>query len=257
MEFNSGAVIINNPSGLFTDKPASTICDSAGNLLFYVGNYSTQPMLASSYIGAVFDSSNNILFNGDSLNIETKDNDGTIIIPLSEGDSGFLIIHHGDFQNLNNFYYLWSTVKDSGGIFKVVSKNNILANVSSATKLSAVKHGNGKDWWFVTHTVEADTFYVYLVDSSGIHPPLKQTIGSYYSINSPYQDLNGEMIFSKFGNYLAAVSTEIIDVFNFDRCSGLLSNYQNLMTLPIIFPEKIYWSCSFSANERYFYTSNF
>ncbi|MBK9636428.1 MAG: hypothetical protein IPO63_00885 [Bacteroidetes bacterium] len=64
------------------------------------------------------------------------------------------------------------------------------------------------------------------------------------------------MVFSKYGNFLAAVSTEVIDIFNFDRCSGQLSNYQNLMTLPISHPDKVYWSCSFSSNERYFYTSN-
>ena len=256
MEFNGGGVIVNNPSGLFSVKPASTICDSVGDLLFYVGNYTNQPTLLNSYIGAVFDSNDQIILNGDSLNIETIDNDATIILPLVDGDSGFLIIHHRNYQNLNNFYFLWSLVKDSSGIFKVISKNNILGNVSSATKLNAIKHGNGKDWWLVTHTIEADTFYVYLIDSNGINLPLKQTIGSYYSINFPYQGLNGEMVFSKFGNYLAAVSTEIIDVFNFDRCSGVISNYQNLMTQPFNLTDKRYWSCSFSGNERYFYTSN-
>ncbi|MBK9638122.1 MAG: T9SS type A sorting domain-containing protein [Bacteroidetes bacterium] len=256
MEFTSGGISINNPSGLFSVKPASTICDSVGNLLFYIGNYSAQPTLLNSYIGAVFDSNNLILFNGDSLDIEAQDNDATIILPLAERDSGFIIIHHRDYINLSNYYFLWSHVKDSSGIYKVVSKNNILASVSSACKLNAVKHGNGKDWWLVTHTLEADTFYVYLIDSNGINPPMKQKIGSYYSNTSPFQGLFGEMVFSKLGNYLAAVSTEIIDVFNFDRCSGVISNYQNLMTLPISHPDKLYWSCSFSGNERYFYTSN-
>ena len=257
MEFTGGGVSINNPSGLFSAKPASTICDSAGNLLFYVGNYTTQPTLLNNYLGAVFDSNDQIIINGDSLSFATLDNSSTLILPLSYGDSQFLVIHHKDFQTLFNYYYLWSMVKDSSGILKVISKNNILSSNSSAEKLAAVKHGNGKDWWLVTHTIEADTFYIYLVDSNGINPPLKQTIGTYYSINSPYQGLNGEMVFSKFGNYLAAVSTEIIDVFNFDRCSGIISNYQNLMTLPINLPDKRYLSCSFSPNERYFYTSNF
>lgn len=256
IEFATGGVIVNNPSGLFTNKPASSICDSLGNLLFYVGNYSTQPTLLNSYIGAVFDNNDQIVPFGDSLDIETSDNDATIILPLPVRDSGFLIIHHRNYQGLNNYHFLWSLVKDSSGIYKVVSKNNILSNVSSAGKLSAVKHGNGKDWWLVTHTIEADTFYIYLIDSNGINPPLKQSIGSYYSINSPYQGLDGELEFSKYGNYLAAVSTEIIDIFNFDRCNGIISDYQNLMTLPFSLPDKRYWACSFSSNERYFYTSN-
>ena len=256
MEFNGGGVSINNPSGLFSDKPASTICDSAGNLLFYVGNYSNQPTVLNSYIGAVFDSNNLILFNGDSLSIEPFDANATLILPIVEPGFTFFIFHHSRYQSLNSYQYLWSSVSDSSSIFTVNSKNNLLSTVSFAEKLAAVKHGNGTDWWLITHTIEADTFYVFLVDSTGINPPSKQTIGSYYSINSPYQGLNGEMVFSKFGNYLAAVSTEVIDVFNFDRCNGVLSNYQNLMTQPISHPEKCYWSCSFSPNERYFYTSN-
>ena len=256
MEFAGGGVSLNNPSGLFSAKPASTICDSAGNLLFYVGTYSSQPTLLSSYVGAVFNSNDQIILNGDSVNIEEVDDDGTIILPLVNGDSGFLIVHHPIYQSINNYYFFWSHVIDSSGIYKVVSKNNILANVSSASKLDAVKHGNGNDWWLVTHTIEADTFYVYLIDSNGINPPLKQKIGSYYSNIHPYQGVFGELAFSEFGNYLAAVSTETIDVFTFDRCSGVISNYQNLMTQPINHPDKLYWSCSFSGNERYFYASN-
>lgn len=256
MEFNGGGVSINNPSGIFSVKPASSICDSVGNLLFYVGSHTLQPNILNTYIGAVYDNSDQIINNGDSLDIENVGNDGTLILPLAEVDSGFLVVHHRKSQSLSNFYYLWSKVVDSSGIFKVISKNNLLANVSSATKLNAVKHGNGKDWWLLTHTIEADTFYIYLIDSNGIQAPLKQAIGSYYSTNFPLPGVNGEMVFSKFGNYLAAVGTEILDVFTFDRCSGQLSNFQNLMTLPISHPDKFYWSCSFSGNERYFYTSN-
>ena len=90
MEFTGGGVNIINPSGIFSQKPASTISDSTGTLLFYVGNYSNQPIISSSYIGAVFDNNDQIIQNGDSLDIETSDNDGTIILPLAEIDSGFI-----------------------------------------------------------------------------------------------------------------------------------------------------------------------
>ena len=113
MEFTIGGVSNNNPSGLFSYKPASTICDSVGNLLFYVGNYSNQPTLLSSYVGAVFDSNDQIILNGDSLDIETIDNDGTIILPIENGDSGYLLIHHRNFQNLNDYYYLWSFLNNA------------------------------------------------------------------------------------------------------------------------------------------------
>ena len=256
MEFNGGGVSVNNPSGLFSGLPSSTICDSLGNVMFYVGTYTSQPIVKSTYVGAVFGNNDSIVLGGDSLEIESQDICGSIILPLGINDTSFFIIHHKVYQTLTDYHYLWSTVTNSNGLYNVLSKNNLLSSTSFAGKLAAVKHGNGSDWWLVSHTIEADTFYVFLIDSNGINPPLKQTIGTHYSINFPYQGLNGEMIFSKFGNHLAAVSNEIIDVFNFDRCSGVISNYQNLMTLPYHLPDKRYLSCSFSGNERYFYTSN-
>ncbi|MFN0189855.1 MAG: T9SS type A sorting domain-containing protein [Bacteroidia bacterium] len=256
MEFTNGGVSITNPSSIFSLKPTSTISDSVGPLLFYVGTYSNQPALLNSYIGAVFDNSDQVILNGDSLDLEPEDLGGPLILPMGSSDSNFIIIHHKKYQTVSNYFFLWSLVSSTNGIYNVTSKNNLLSSISFAGKLSAVKHGNGVDWWFVNHTIEADTFYVYLVDSGGIHPPIKQKIGSYYSIIPPYPGVNGEMVFSKLGNYLAAVSNEVIDVFNFDRCSGIISNYQNLMTQPIQSHNKNYWSCSFSSNEKYFYTSN-
>ncbi len=256
MEFTGGGVSINNPSGLFAEKPSSAICDSSGTLLVYVGTHSAQPLISNSYIGAIYDVNDQIINNGDSINLEPQDVSGTLILPMGSADSNYLVFHHKTYQTITNYFYLWSLVSTSNGIYNVISKNNLLSSISFAGKLAAVKHGNGIDWWLVTHTVDADTFYIYLVDSAGIHSPLKQTIGSSYSIINPYQGIEGELSFSKFGNYLAAVGVEIIDVFNFDRCDGILSNYQNLMTQPLNLPDKRYWSCSFSPNERYFYTSN-
>ncbi|MBK9636429.1 MAG: hypothetical protein IPO63_00890 [Bacteroidetes bacterium] len=82
MEFNGGGVSINNPSSIFSLKPTSTISDSLGNLLFYVGTYSDQPDVLNNYTGAVFNNNDQIILNGDSINIEEIENSGTIILPL-------------------------------------------------------------------------------------------------------------------------------------------------------------------------------
>ena len=249
--------MINNPSGIFTFKPASSICDSTGNLLFYVGSYTSNPVVLTSYIGAVFNNNDQVMAGGDSLEIAQRGSDGPIILPVQRiGFYNYYIFHHKEYQTISNFYYNWSLLNDSNGILIMISKNNLLSNMSSAAKLAAVRHGNGKDWWLVTHSVQADTFCVYLIDSSGINMPIIQKIGALYNGLLPFQGLNGEMVFSSFGNYLGAVSNDVIDVFDFDRCTGIISNHRNLMTQPSNNPDQYYLSCSFSPNENYFYVSN-
>ncbi len=257
MEFASGGVVVNNTSGMFSIKPAGSICDSTGNLLFYIGTYSSNPSVSSSYSGAVWDGNDQILASGDSIKIADQGSDGLIILPFDEGTvRKYYVIHHPPYLAITTFYFNWSLIIDSNNILSVQSKNNLLSNMSSAAKLAAVKHGNGKDWWLVTHSILGDTFCVYLVDSNGIHPPVYQSIGSSYNNVFPYQGLNGELVFSKFGNHLGAVSNDIIDLFDFDRCTGTISNFRNLMSMPTNNPDQFYAACSFSPNERFFYISN-
>jgi hypothetical protein len=90
-----------------------------------------------------------------------------------------------------------------GGLGAVTTKNYQLQNFNMVDCLSAVKHGNGRDWWlifrksdFLTGSGNSD-WYQYLISPSGISNYSQQTIGS---INRTGL---GQIDFSPSGNKLA------------------------------------------------------
>lgn len=91
--------------------------------------------------------------------------------------------------------------------------------------LSAARHANGRDWWVFTHSYLNNTFISFLLTPTGFLGPYYQAIGSVRSGPSP------GACFSLNGDHLASSATGSegtgLDVFDFDRCSGLLSNWQH------------------------------
>lgn len=93
--------------------------------------------------------------------------------------------------------------------------------------LAAIRHGNGRDWWVISHELnDSNTFVKYLVQSDTIIGPFYQSIGS-----NTYHDnaLTGQSLFNRNGNKLyIGGSSGHIDVFNFNRCTGELKNFVNI-----------------------------
>lgn len=124
--------------------------------------------------------------------------------------------------------------------------------------LNAVKHGNGRDWWIFARKYDQPApgagnsdWYRYLVTPSGVDTFPKQTIGS---INRAFF---GQIDFSPDGNKLAFTGAGgVIEVFDFDRCTGLLSNPVTIDTDPMMPPYKNYWSVAFSNDASKLYITS-
>ena len=91
-------------------------------------------------------------------------------------------------------------------------------------RLTACKHGNGRDWWF--HVFDADTVYTYIVDPDGLRLSHTQIlpVALDQSLGQAKYSPDG----SKFAIYSVFVrnSKNWSELFisNFDRCSGYFSN---------------------------------
>ena len=116
--------------------------------------------------------------------------------------------------------------------------------------LTAIKHGNGRDWWLIfkdNDGVADNTFYKYLIDNNGVALADTQNIGSTASTNTI------RLNFNKTGTRLSTINySGVTDIFDFDRCTGQLSNYQLIknFTFP---PIAEFWGSEFSANGRFLY----
>jgi hypothetical protein len=253
INFSSGVPVVTQTSVSSSIEANASISDNLGNLLFYIG---AKPQMQFNQFGTLWDTNNTIIPNGDSLKMGTTATNGATILPFpNDSDLYYIFTDQSQFLSFTNklFYH----IVDCGSSLSVLNKNIMLINQSVSEKIAAVKHGNGRDWWLITHSLELDTFYIFLIDSIGINSPLIQTIGFSYVYNYPiYYGMYGEMSFSYQGDKLCCVGFGILDLFDFNRCTGQLSNYQDLITGPRFTALNDLYGVSFSPSGNYLYCSN-
>ena len=214
------------------DKCA-TISDGNGNLLFYTNGY------------FVWNRNHQLMPNGDTLFLNSWwPNYSTAI---AEGCRGGVLILQFDSNQYDVFIkiagwifngvesydagYYWYKVDMNlnGGLGDVVGIPQYI-NIPETTfqPIGCVKHANGRDWWVIGHEAAAfSTKYIkFLVSPSNIYGPFYQDIGG--TRNSGTY-LAGQCSFSNDGSkFISGNSDGELSLFDFDRCSGELSNYKDL-----------------------------
>jgi hypothetical protein len=235
----------------------AVISDSSGNLLFYTnGMY-------------VANRNFQIMPNGDSINpgdlynyygnMGYRTPQGAIILRKPGTDNIYYIIHEKLEWSAEYFiicpgiHYSIIDMNLCDGLGDVIDKNiPLLIDSLEYGCITATRHANGRDWWIIVPEFLHNQYYKFLLTTNGIILYGTQTIGS-PSINMEV----GQACFSPDGTkYVRFAGTDVnipyrLEVFDFDRCSGMLSNYRNLWYVDSA------WTCgvAISANSRYMYTS--
>ncbi len=243
-------------SGIKTKSGSSTISDSLGNLLFYCYGYDYY-LEQQAYFrsGIVKNKNHQTMQNGDSLTAEWYHD--ITIIPKSVTDSTFYIFCAGVSRDYG-LYYSIVDLKQNNGLGAVVQKNIQLDTFPVCDGITAIKHGNGNDWWLIFQKASrsaadsSDEYFIYPVDSSGIGTKITQHIGGYRI------DDGGDLSFNFIGSQMIYTSWRgLIEVFDFDRNTANISN--PIIIEPGLYsnPFPYYFSAVFSPNGRYLYvTSN-
>lgn len=226
--------------------------DSAGNLLFYTNGV---------YIA---DASHDTMLNGSGINPGPYVNtfrdaglripQGDIIIRDPGNLNEYYLFHETATYDSNigsqveELYYSKIDMSLNGGLGAVTSKNNVLLHDTLLNgAITAVRHANGRDWWLQFHRWNSSTFVRYLITSGGIQGPFYQTIGSHSQYGS-----TGGAIFSPDGSKFVHSNIEMeVDLFDFDRCTGELSNLVHFHA-----PQPTYAiHAEFSPNNRFLYVN--
>ncbi len=231
-----------------------SIAGSSGNLLFYCHTFYL-PTFYSGYdkLGVVWNSNNVVMENGDSI-VGRGWNHEMVILPNVLSDTKYYLFHSGISTNGQLFYSVID-ISQNGGFGKVIQKNILLDSLNGehvSDGLTAIKHGNGRDWWIIFRSYgnnANNTFHKYLVTSYGILHFPDQNIGT--------QTFAGfiRLKFNISGNKLLLHDTGgLMELYDFDRCSGDLSN------LKVIHPEinstqDSFWGAEFSPNDSLLYVS--
>jgi len=261
IKFIGGTVQPNGSSSLFSAEECASISDQTGNLLFYAGPNYFHSNGWSPHDLTIWDRNNQVMQNGDSLFGNISATNGTMILPMVNDTSSYYVLSVNPYLFFQGLYCSLVDMTQNSGLGAVVLRDSLLINGRLAEKLIAVKHSNGKDWWILVHQIvlndSSNVFYKLLVDSSGINYPDSQSIGTYYGNPANYyRGIAGEMVFSEDGSKLVSTGYGLIDLFDFNRCTGELSNWQSLAPPNPSYPSDNFYGASFSPNGSRLYISS-
>ena len=235
----------------------ASVCDSSGQLSFYTnGIYVANKLHDTLQNSQNFNPGYNTVNNNTGLNIDQA----VIIVPFP-GDSLKYFLFHGasDTITLPNGskktvclslrYSLIDMLLDSGlGGIPLNKKSIIKINDTLLLgKLSACKHGNGRDWWIMAQRFNDSLFYKMLITPDTIEI-FTQVTGTPVFYNA-----TGEAAFSSDGSkYIMLTQNHVLDVFDFDRCDGMLFNHHR-----VNLPDTVlgYTGASIAAGNQFLYVS--
>ncbi len=223
--------------------------DSTGNLIFFTDGL------------RIYDRFNEIMENGDTINPgpiwNNSQNDGYLsarpifALPKPAGDSIYYLFHSG--SALGNatviaefLYYSVIDMKANNGNGKVMEKNVVMME-GDLMWPAAVKHGNGRDWWIMGLQKSDTKHYLFLLSPQGITGPYIQDIGP------PFDTVEyaGKSLFSQDGSlYLRHDTNKALRLYDFDRCTGQLSNLRIIPQPEVELPS---WIAAFSPDDRFLY----
>jgi hypothetical protein len=241
---------------------------TTNNTTCWGGSASVHDTVSGALLYSVINSGSSIFGNLTLYNQLNNRVNNSLFIKSSQNVTSSLILPSTNMNGVN--YYLfskvhidptncglyYSTISNSGGIDTgvVINKNNrLLSNTYLSNCITSVKHGNGKDWWILVHDYDQSSitgtnlFYTFLLDSNGVSNPLQQNIGSLSS--TPICSVNFN---SRGTNFIFINSYNLIEKFDFDRCTGIISNPQNI-TSQNLNANEAYYPASISPDDSKLY----
>lgn len=261
-DFNDSLQITFKSKPMSILQSSAMICDSSGQLsLFsngcYIDNGNNEYIANSDGLnpGAVY----NEFCVPDSLGYPKGYNSyNTMVFLPDPGNKDQVYLFHIPtlwvFQPFDVYYnqldYTKIDLKGNAGIGSVVEKNKMLiSDTLHYDGLAAVRHGNGRDWWVVMAKQFSNVYYLVLLTPEGI------TIRT-QAIGTPtWSQSGGEFVFSPDGTKLARFNAkDDLRIFDFDRCSGTLSNAQHI-TIQDNADNEIFSGLAFSGDGHYLYAA--
>ena len=247
--FGENAGLKFNPDGsttaltdgqLVTEEGCATLSDTNGELLFYTNGVT------------VWNKNHQVMANGTGLMGDDSTSQSATIVQKPGSSNLFFVFTLDAETGINGFRYSEIDITLDGGLGAVTANKNVLIYTPSCEKISVVKHANGTDYWVVTHGWGNNTFYSYLLSSSGMSAiPTTSNSGTIVNKSTKVNSM-GCMKISPDGTKLALCHQflDIVELFDFSTSTGFISNNQ------VIFNDKNQvYGIEFSPNSKVLYVS--
>lgn len=242
-----------DPPTLLTSTPSNTGEGSAN----YCDPKSGEPLLGCDGSNVIYDRDGNPMPNGTGIYAGGgTSSQSAVIVPWPCSDKKFIVINTDLYGYSRTSYGSHYSVVDmtlNGGLGDVVEKNVVLHPYTDE-HLTVVRHGTGLGYWTILHSQLGNTFYAYLISSSGI---AKEPVTSSCGI-IPDRASSGCLKASPNGRKLAMAAAEgfnIVELFDFDPLTGRVSNPITLLSDSTVPMEHSNYGVCFSPDNSKLYFS--
>nr|MBK9650970.1 hypothetical protein [Bacteroidota bacterium] len=212
-------------SGMDGQGSCSNIADNNGKLKLYTWNQSG----IDDSVSTIYNRNDTVVKNGTRLCGGDLYNQN-VIIPLNKFDTAYYIFHQG-ILTTDGLYFTKIIFNSTDSLGIVTSKNNNILQHRLGDCLTAVKHGNGRDWWIITKYSDFNSpnfynrFFAFQQVQDSLFFPLIQDFNDATDVD--FQKIIWHPSYNKF---MLINLRGYIAEFNFDRCTGLITktNYFHL-----------------------------
>jgi len=220
-------------------KGCSSISDTNGNLLLFSDGMK------------LWDKNANLL--SETLDGDLGSTQSSLIVPNPGGKQQYYIftthLLYPPPLNTKGLNYSFIDLSKASGTDTLPVKR--LLN-ETPEKLTGVKHANNHDYWVVAHGWSNNTFYSYKVTNSGVDSAaVVSNAGLIHSGTIANRTSVGYMKLSPDGSRLAlaVLGANMIECFDFDNSSGVVSNVRQIPSPDAGSP----YGIEFSPDARYLY----
>ena len=247
------------PGDLAIDYAYAGISDSSGKLLLYTNNC------------AIADCEGQLISNGDSMTIDW---DSTwcqtygwhpfsmhnLFLPMPDDPQKLYLFSKSTYVSYapvlevyqNKLLYSVINKGTECNSAKVLTKNRpVLQGRLGYGQITAVKHGNGRDWWIPVPEEKSNKISLVLISKDTVFLHHTHSVGPMSGDSGSFQ-----AAFSPDGTYYVRYNRFYgVYIYNFDRCDGMLSNLIHFDFNDTT--QGIYSGCAISPNGRWLYLSDF
>jgi hypothetical protein len=210
-------------------EASSSICDTSGS-----------EIIIGTTGGDIYNKLGTVIQDGDTISPKLIYNhyfgfpaffQGSLILPslnnkyyvftYSVSDTNFQTWQNGGSFFIDNLFYNLIDMNANNGLGKVTKKMRVAAHIDSMSqsRMTAVKHANGRDWWVVKNKFKQQQMITVLAQPDTVLGPYIQSFPNI--LDTGWQTIPGQAQFSKSGNLFMNLSPfGPIAIYNFDRCSG-------------------------------------
>jgi len=237
----------------------ASICDSFGNIQLYTNNCK------------IWNAEDMVIEGGDTLTSgweldwcemyrDHPYDYYNIFLPMPGNPNQYAFFNKSTYKSstpplvifANKMKYSVINKDSNGGLGKVEMKDKVLINDTLGYgQFSAVKHGNGRDWWIPMPVETGNSIFMTLLtkDTAFVHHI--QSTATAWSAGGGFQ-----ASFSLDGSkYVRYNRFQGVFIYDFDRCDG---TFTNLVHFPFNDPTQgIYSGSAIAPNNRYLYLADF